>query len=224
VRYSLLFLALCAPSLACEPAAFTTPSSRGKLPSARPSASVEAPAAFPSAQGKLPAVQGVRRERCPDELLPRGAEADLAVRVEDVRAERRNLLPVDLGAALRAESSGRSTSRRYLAELLVDGYSAPRLFRRLNAPRSEWAAGSMQARLVVHDLATHHVLCQVPLSVRGNATGAPISRRLRESTRQALENKLYARARAEMDTALGSISSVLRLARGTQIEGSAQGS
>jgi hypothetical protein len=223
VRYLSLLVLLCAPVLACETAKLSASSARGVLPSARPSASVEPKAASPSAEAKLPVTRALGRERCPDELLPRGAEADLAVRVEDVRAERRNLLPVDLGTALRAESSERSASRRYLAELLVDGYSAPHLFRRLNAPRSEWAAGSLQGRLVVHDLATHTVLCQVPLSVRGNATGAPISRRLRESTRVSLENKLYTRARDAMDSALGSISSVLRLAREARAD-SAQGS
>lgn len=146
------------------------------------------------------------------------------MRVEDARDARRELLPLDLSNALRTEQGERSSQPHYLAELLVDGYSAPRLFRRLNAPRSEWAAGSLQARLVVHDLVEHRVLCQVSLRARGNADGAPIRRRLREQTRRSLENKLHERVRDAMDTALGSISSVLRLARSARVEPSARGS
>lgn len=126
--------------------------------------------------------------------------------------------------ALATASEERGPDGRYLAQLLIDGYSAPRLFRRLNAPRSEWAAGSLQARLVVHDLEAGRVLCQVPLRVRGDAAGAPISRRMRESTRAVLDTKLYARTRDAMDAALGSISSVLRLARGTVTADAARGS
>jgi hypothetical protein len=148
----------------------------------------------------------------------------LAVRVEDARVERRDLLPLDLSTALRSEASAQSAQPRYLAELLVDGYSAPRLFRRLNAPRSEWAAGSLQGRLVVHDLSEHRILCQVSLRAKGNADGAPIRRRLREDTRRSLERKLYGRVREAMETALGSISSVLRLARTIPSERAARGS
>jgi hypothetical protein len=177
-------------------------------------------------EAPLPAAQGSARERCPDELLPHGSPAvsSLAVRVEDARLERRNLLPLDLSSALNAGPSVREPASGYLAQLLIDGYSAPRLFRRLDAPRSEWAAGHLQARLVVHDLRAGRVLCQVPLRVRGDASGAPISRRMRESTRTALETKLYARTREAMIAALGSISSVLRLAHGAALEDSARGS
>lgn len=172
----------------------------------------------------LPMAKATGRERCPDEMLPRGVEADLAVRVEDARAERRDLLPLDLSTALRSEASEASKPSRYLAELLVDGYSPPRLFRRLNAPRSEWAAGHLQGRLVVHDLVERRVLCQVSLKAKGNAEGAPIRRRLREDTRRDLEKKLYKRVRDSMDAALGSISSVLRLARNVPSARAARGS
>jgi hypothetical protein len=225
VRHWFSTLTLCLPLFACDPAKLATPPASSLAPNASPKAHEQTPSALlPERELKLPVVRGASRERCPDELLPRGAEADLAVRAEDARSERRELLPLDLSTALRAEPSERSASPRYLAELLIDDYSAPRLFRRLNAPRSEWAAGRLSARLVVHDLGAQRVLCQVPLSVRGNADGAPIRRRLREATRQSLERKLYGRVRDAMDTALGSISSVLRLARSVGTEVSSQGS
>lgn len=220
-----LTLWLCLPLLACEPAKQVAPPAPSRAPLASQTAREQAPTALaPEHEPKLPAVHGAARERCPDELLPRGVDADLAVRVDDARSERRELLPLDLATALRSEPSERAASPRYLAELLIDDYSAPRLFRRLSAPRSEWAAGRLSARLVVHDLTAQRVLCQVPLSVRGNADGAPIRRRLREATRQSLERKLYRRVRDAMDAALGSISSVLRLARGVRLEPSSQGS
>ncbi|HWA73680.1 MAG TPA: hypothetical protein VG937_15145 [Polyangiaceae bacterium] len=220
---SLWSLALCLPLLACNgmSVASTSPP-----PLAQKRAPLNPVVENSSARdaAPLPVAKASGRERCPDEILPRGAEADLAVRVEDARVERRDLLPLDLSTALRSESSEQSARPRYLAELLVDGYSAPRLFRRLNAPRSEWAAGSLQGRLVVHDLSEHRILCQVSLRAKGNADGAPIRRRLREDTRRSLERKLYGRVRDAMETALGSISSVLRLARGVPSEPAARGS
>ena len=88
MRYSLLFLALSWPLAACQTASPAAPQPREREPAPRSNVSVAQPAAV-SVTPQLPIVRGSARERCPDELLPRGAEGDLAVRVEDVRAERR---------------------------------------------------------------------------------------------------------------------------------------
>ncbi|MGC4093994.1 MAG: hypothetical protein QM756_40015 [Polyangiaceae bacterium] len=94
---------------------------------------------------------------------------------------------------------------------MVEGYSAPYNFRRLEALHSEWSPGKLDARLVVYDLETRAVLCIAPVHVRGDATGAPLSRRLRESTRNDLTRKLHGRALSEMGVALSGMSRVLRL-------------
>jgi hypothetical protein len=164
------------------------------------------------------------RERCPDEVLSRGsgAQTELAVHVADVRADRRSILPLDLGQSLASDAP--APDALYAAELLVSAYEGPHHFRRLNAPRSEWAAGRLEAQLLVWDLQGQRVVCQATLKVRGDATGAPVRRRLRESTRQLLETKLYGRARAEMQRSLAGISSVFRLSPNRKPTEPAQGS
>lgn len=152
------------------------------------------------------------RERCPDDVLPRGsAETTLQIRVHDVRRDRRELMPLDLSLALQSKPRG-GERPRYVADLLIEVYSNPKLFRRRNAPRSEWAAGKLEGRLVIRDTRERRALCQVPLRVRGNAADAPISRRLREMTRASLEHKLYRAVNHELRVALGGISGVLTLA------------
>ncbi|MFZ5893735.1 MAG: hypothetical protein ACOY0T_21920 [Myxococcota bacterium] len=101
--------------------------------------------------------------------------------------------------------------RRFVAELVVEDFSAPHHFRRLNAPRSEWSGGRFQGKLVIYDIESRRVLCAAPVHARGDAKGAPLSRRLREMTRNDLERKLYTRTRREMAVALSSITRVLRL-------------
>lgn len=164
------------------------------------------------------------RERCPDEVLSRGsaAQTELAVRIADARADRRSILPLDLAESLGSEAP--AADAPYAAELLVSAYEAPHHFRRLNAPRSEWAAGRLEAQLLVWDLQGRRVVCQAPLKVRGDATGAPLRRRLRESTRQLLETKLYGRVRTEMQKSIAGISSVFRLAPNRKPVELAQGS
>jgi hypothetical protein len=150
------------------------------------------------------------RRRCPDDLLPRSNEqTSLAVRVVDVRADRKELLPLSLRSALGCAPEG--ATPRYVAELQIESYASPRLFRRLDAPHSEWAAGHLRAHLLVEDVAEHTTLCQAEVSVRGDARDAPIKRRLRESTRSALQQELQRRARTGMVSALSGISSVFEL-------------
>jgi hypothetical protein len=101
--------------------------------------------------------------------------------------------------------------RRFLGEIVVEAFAAPHNFRRLNALHSEWSAGRLDARLVVYDLEERALLCSAELHARGDASGAPLARRLRESTRKDLEQKLYGRAVRELSLALSRISHVLRL-------------
>lgn len=215
------------PDLLADPA----PSSAPTQPAARPTTEAAPSAVHTLSSGSEPAaiaeLVARGRERCPDEFLSRNASADteLALRVEDARADRRTILPLDLIVALGGGPDvGIPSGARYAAELLISAYDAPRHFRRLNAPRAEWAAGRLQAQLVVWDLGERRVICQAPLSVRGDASGAPIRRRLRESTRRSLEGKLQERARGEMNTAISSISSVFRLRPPPSTKPSARGS
>jgi hypothetical protein len=103
------------------------------------------------------------------------------------------------------------SARPYLAELRIEDYSEPRLFRRKDAPRSEWAAGLVAGRVVVFDLEAKRAICQAPLMARGDATSAPIRRRLREMTRERLRQELQDRSWSAMQSALASITSRLAL-------------
>jgi hypothetical protein len=176
---------------------------------------------------ELPKASSAERVRCPDDLLPRRSASDTAllVRLHDTRQERRHLLPWTFLQALESPQFALLQSeaplepplrelaaRRYVARVLVDTYSGPRLFRRKDAAKSEWDAGAFSGRLVVHDLVLQRALCQAPLRVRGNADAAPIRKRLRETTRERLTNELHQGTRAAVSAALASISSVLTLA------------
>lgn len=112
--------------------------------------------------------------------------------------------------------------RPYLAELHVEGYADPRLFRRKDAPRSEWAAGYVSGRLVVFDLDAKRPICHAPVYARGDATGAPIRTRLRETTRERLRKELQDKAWSAMEAAMASISSRLHLPPSTRRNDAAQ--
>jgi len=123
-----------------------------------------------------------------------------------------HVAPPNLAAGRRALQALRDLeARRYLSELVVESYEEPKLFRRKDALRSEWAAGHLSGRIVVYDLHSGSALCQAPLRIRGDATSAPINRRLRESTRERLRRDLLNRTWAGMESALSSISSRLTL-------------
>ena len=109
--------------------------------------------------------------------------------------------------ALALDALDALAKRPYLAELRIETYSEPNLFRRKDAPRSEWNPGVIAGRLVVYDLSERRALCQAPVLVRGNAEGMPIRRRLREQTRAKLREALNERTYAELEGALASITS-----------------
>lgn len=168
--------------------------------------------------------------RCPDETLSHddGDGNTLLVRVRDARVERKNILPLGLLETLapdpleRFRETGRPREpadqaaltsldeRRYLAEIVISAFAPPTHFRRLNALHSEWSGGRLEGELVIYELASERVLCASPFRVRGDATAAPLARRLREVTRADLERKLYARALRELTGALSSVTRVLR--------------
>jgi hypothetical protein len=160
------------------------------------------------AASELPLPASRARQRCPDELIPSNADLTLSLGLRDARSERRQLLPMAL--INQFSSAGglepRSATARYHAELVVEGFTSPHHFRRLNALHSEWDAGRLEGRLVVFDSSDRQALCQTPLHVRGDASGASLSRRLREATRTALEKKLYVLAQREASAALSGIS------------------
>lgn len=175
---------------------------------------------------ELASPSSAARVRCPDELLPHGSsDTALLVRLQDTRGERRQLLPWTFLQALESPQFAllqseapleqplrQLAARRYVARLLVEAYSGPRLFRRKDAPRSEWDAGAFSGRLVVHDLVARRALCEAPVRVRGNADAAPIRKRLRETTRERLTSELHDGTRSAVSAALMSISSVFTLA------------
>ena len=109
------------------------------------------------------------------------------------------------------EELGRLRAARLLAEVRILGYTAPHLFIRKGALRREWNAGFLAFDLVVSDLNARTALCRAPGSVRGDASTAPIRRRLREQTRLMLQRQLADRTWAAMGDALGRISTRLAL-------------
>ena len=182
---------------------------------------------------ELPVPGKDSRRRCPDETLAHVDRAPLPVRLRDVRTDRRQLLPLRLTTVLTSESALRIAdylrtseeeksdvevaaltelaSTRYLAELLVDVYQSPRLFRRKDAPRSEWSSALLTGRLVVYDLSEARPLCDSPIEVRVSGDGQPILKRLRDVTRQRMTGELERTTRAELERALHAASNVFTL-------------
>jgi hypothetical protein len=181
---------------------------------------------------ELPRPSAEGRRRCPDETLTSPASAPLPLRLRDVRLDRRQLLPLrlthtlttasalSLAEHLRAgdeRSAGdlepllKLADSRYLAELLVEVYQAPKLFRRKDAPRSEWSAAVLNGRLVVYDVIEARPLCDAPIDVRISGDGQPIRRRLRDVTRERMTSELERAARAALERALRAASNAFTL-------------
>jgi hypothetical protein len=180
------------------------------------------------------------RTRCTDEALDR-AETRLPLRLRDVRADRRQILPLRLRLALTTESAARATrlvdpnqaleapgsasaqareereqverlaKLHYVSELQIDTYRAPKLFRRKDAPRSEWSPAMLSGKLVVYELSGFRALCQAPISVLVSGDGEPIRRRLRDTVREKLTTELERRVREELERALAGISGAFSL-------------
>ena len=98
-----------------------------------------------------------------------------------------------------------------LVALHITSYSKPHVFRRKGVIRSEWDAGTIGGRLVVYDLERAAPLCQSWLSVRGDATGAPLRRRLREMTRNRLHKELLDLTWKSMKDKLAQLSANLEM-------------
>lgn len=170
---------------------------------------------------ELPRPEQTVGRRCPDESLAHGA-ASLPLRTRDVRQDRRQLLPLRLmqtftspsiaeaRAALDAEAADSATDvlerLSYVAELQIAVYRAPKLFRRKDAPRSEWAPGVLTGDLVVYDAAEKRALCQAPISVIVSGDGEPIRSRTRDVVRERMTAELERRSRAELERALLELS------------------
>ncbi|MBN1612738.1 MAG: hypothetical protein JW940_39310 [Polyangiaceae bacterium] len=154
----------------------------------------------------------------PLEIIARLETDDFARALRHLRGGRAALWdpsgarPVSLEAGESAlEDLRRLRATRLVAEVRILEYTAPHLFIRKGALRYQWAAGSLAFDLVVHDLTARSVLCQAPVVVRGDATAAPVRRRLRERTRLSLQRQLADRAWAATGDALGRISARLAL-------------
>lgn len=183
--------------------------------------------------GTEPPLPGnAQRSRCTDEALDR-TETALPLRLRDVRADRRQILPLRLTLSLTTESATQVTrladpnqaldaadgSRtldrerierlarlRYVSELQIDTFRAPKLFRRKDAPRSEWSPALLSGNLVVYELSSFRVLCQAPVSVTVSGDGQSIRRRLRDTVREKMTSELERRVREELERALAGIS------------------
>jgi hypothetical protein len=98
-----------------------------------------------------------------------------------------------------------------VAQVQILEYTPPHLFIRKGALRYQWDPGSLAFDLLVYDLSARKAVCQAPAVVRGDASNAPIRRRLREQTRLSLQRQLADRAWVALGDALGRISSHLAL-------------
>jgi hypothetical protein len=171
----------------------------------------------------LPELQLAARRRCLDETLADAARAPVPVRLRDARSDRRQLIPLRLITTLTSESAleiaetlraseqdsvavpervARLAETRYLAELAVETYQAPRLFRRKNEPRSQWSPAVLSGRLVIYDLSEARPLCDAPIDVRVSGEGQPIRRSLRNLTRERMTAELERAARVALERAL----------------------
>lgn len=184
-----------------------------------------------------PLPENAQRRRCTDEALERG-ETRLPLRLRDVRADRRQILPLRLTLSLTTESAAQATrlsdpnqaldapgaarapdrdgierlaTLRYVSELQIDTYRAPKLFRRKDAPRSEWSPALLSGTLVVYELSGLRALCQAPISVLVSGDGEPIRRRLRDTVREKMTAELERRVREELERGLASISGAFSL-------------
>lgn len=120
--------------------------------------------------------------------------------------------PSDMESAKRALDALDAIQKRpYLGQLVIESYADPKLFRRKDARTSEWAPGEVRGRFVVYEMQSNRPICQAPLVVRGDAQDAPVSRRMREVTREKVREALLDRVWSGMESALSSISSRLSL-------------
>lgn len=207
-------------------------------PSATDTARDEATFLVRSRFGTVPPLPAdVLRSRCTDEALER-TETPLPLRLRDVRADRRQILPLRLTLALTTESAARATrlvdpnqaldgsvgaaapdreqlerlaKLKYVSELQIETYRAPKLFRRKDAPKSEWSPAVLSGKLVVYELSGFRALCQASISVLVSGDGEPIRRRLRDTVREKMTSELERRVRSELETALAGISGAFSL-------------
>jgi hypothetical protein len=182
----------------------------------------------------LPRPDATTGRRCPEETMAHTPGSRLPLRTRDVRVDRRQLLPLRLTQAFTSESIasarrdidssemgapgtmlGEATPSiehwRYLAEFQIEVYRSPKLFRRKDAPRSEWAPGILTGALVVYDALEKRALCQTSVSVHVSGEGQPIRKRLRDAVRERLTGELERRARNELERALAELSNRLVL-------------
>ena len=155
----------------------------------------------------------VQKNLIPLEVLGRLETDEFAVAASHLSGGRAALwdpeaarpLSFDRGRAALAELE-RLRQTRYAAEIRIVTYLAPHLFRRKGKLRSEWHAGILAFDLALYDLSEGRLLCQTSAVVRGDASDAPIRRRLRERTRLQLQRSLADRTWQKAREALGEIS------------------
>jgi hypothetical protein len=189
------------------------PVTRGKRPC--PDEMLKPP---PGAAGIVPVVFArderlVPKNLIPLEVLGRLESDEFAIAVSHLSGGRAALwdpeaarpLNVEAGQAALAELD-RLRHLRYAAEIRIVTYSSVRLFRRKGKRRSEWHAGVLAFDLAVYDLTEGRLLCHNSAVARGDASGAPIRRRLRERTRLELQRSLADRTWQEAREALDQIS------------------
>jgi hypothetical protein len=187
---------------------------------------------------------GKRRElSCPDSALGGLDEAGraLLLRSEDLRLDRRHLLPLSMTAALEspelvgfrrrtepgdelgAPLASLTAAEHELANLKALGqrrfqgvyevteYVSPKRIHKPNRVRAEWTPGWLVAWLVVYDLESDKEICQSLLRVRNDVSEAPLGVRLKSEVRDRLIVELGKLLRSESARALGRISRVLVL-------------
>jgi hypothetical protein len=181
--------------------------------------------------------QPLSETKCPDQHLAAAesddAERTLVLRVEDSRRERKSplalllvrpLMSLDLGALesatlgdgprLEPRTVERVTwlgSRRWVGTFHVTEFQRPHWIHRLGRAHPEWISGCLVSWLVVHDAKSGAPLCATRITVRNDLDGVPVSARSRSEVGSRLIEALGKATREQARTALGKISSVLRL-------------
>ncbi|HLV22191.1 MAG TPA: hypothetical protein VKZ49_14960 [Polyangiaceae bacterium] len=188
-----------------------------------------------------PLPRPVERElgACPKLALTDPAARELVLTVDDARVEAKTLLPLALtrrlttaqwervrtedewgndASPLAALDPARARAEldrlerlRYRAVFFVTGFVHPRVIRRIDRPKPQWVAGQLVGKLVLFDMDGSRPLCDTLVSVQNDVSAAPISRRLRAQTRDALVDDLADRFRRAAPAAVARLAPELQL-------------
>jgi hypothetical protein len=157
----------------------------------------------------------------------------LVIRVEDHRYEKKTILPLSVtrhltwpDAAALEDSIVREhralpanvvpevealAAAEYVGVFHVIQYSAPNRIFRMGRIKPEWVAGILTAWFAVHDAKTGAIRCSTHMIVRNDVSQAPLSRKLKAETTEALTESLGRELRARAPDALKRMTGALAM-------------